>query len=241
MVRARERKFTVRRAFCSSRSCCIRRTMPARMPPRPDQPSPPPQTPSRFPGAARASVSTQLALRPLRAGDFAEARRVADAWFGRPVGLTMHRLFFDQLGPSGLRAAAADDPDRMLGVLLGFASLAEPELAYIHFVHGGSGGPRHGRRAGALSRVRAADARRRLPRGCARWRPRPTGARCAFTSRSGSPGRSRRSTSGRARIASCSSGRCRWSRPASGHRSWCVRAQVCAPVAVGGEPVDGCR
>jgi ribosomal protein S18 acetylase RimI-like enzyme len=79
-------------------------------------------------------MNTDLALRPLRAEDFAEARRVADAWFGRPVGLTMHRLFFDQLGPSGLRAAAAADPDRMLGVLLGFASLAEPELAYIHFV-----------------------------------------------------------------------------------------------------------
>ncbi len=73
-------------------------------------------------------------LRPLGATDFAEARAVADAWFGRPVGLTMHRLFFDQLGPTGLRAAAVEHPDRMLGVLLGFASLSEPDLAYIHFV-----------------------------------------------------------------------------------------------------------
>ena len=79
-------------------------------------------------------MSGGLVLRPLGAADFTEARAVADAWFGRPVGLTMHRLFFDQLGPSGLRAAAVEDPDRMLGVLLGFASLAEPELAYIHFV-----------------------------------------------------------------------------------------------------------
>lgn len=75
-----------------------------------------------------------LVLRSLTAADFVEARRVADAWFGHPVGLTMHRLFFDQLGPSGLRAADFGDPGRMLGVLLGFASLAEPELAYIHFV-----------------------------------------------------------------------------------------------------------
>jgi ribosomal protein S18 acetylase RimI-like enzyme len=79
-------------------------------------------------------VSNGLVLRPLGGADFAEARAVADAWFGRPVGLTMHRLFFDQLGPSGLRAAAAENPNRMLGVLLGFASLAEPDLAYIHFV-----------------------------------------------------------------------------------------------------------
>ena len=79
-------------------------------------------------------MSAALDVRPLTAADFAEARAVADAWFGRPVGLTMHRLFFDQLGPSGLRAADPADPTRMLGVLLGFRSLAEPELAYIHFV-----------------------------------------------------------------------------------------------------------
>lgn len=84
--------------------------------------------------ACGGAVTSGLVLRPLRAADFAEARAVADAWFGRPVGLTMHRLFFDQLGPSGLRAAAHATPDRMLGVLLGFASQAEPELAYIHFV-----------------------------------------------------------------------------------------------------------
>lgn len=79
-------------------------------------------------------MSGALVLRPLGAADFAEARAVADDWFGRPVGLTMHRLFFDQLGPTGLRAAPVTDPERMLGVLLGFASLAEPDLAYIHFV-----------------------------------------------------------------------------------------------------------
>lgn len=79
-------------------------------------------------------MSGGLVLRSLTADDFARARAVADAWFGHPVGLTMHRLFFDQLGPSGLHAAPAADPDRMLGVLLGFASLAEPDLAYIHFV-----------------------------------------------------------------------------------------------------------
>ena len=79
-------------------------------------------------------MTARLVVRSLTSADFAEARAVADAWFERPVGLTMHRLFFDQLGPSGLRAAAAGDPGRMLGVLLGFASQADPDLAYIHFV-----------------------------------------------------------------------------------------------------------
>lgn len=58
---------------------------------------------------------------------------MADEWFGHPVGLTMHRLFFDQLGSSGVRAAPVGDPARMVGVLLGLRSENEPDLAYIHF------------------------------------------------------------------------------------------------------------
>lgn len=72
-------------------------------------------------------------LRPLTGDDFAAARAVADDWFGHPVGLTMHRLFFQQLGPSGVHAATAEDPGRMAGVLLGLRSELEPDLAYIHF------------------------------------------------------------------------------------------------------------
>ena len=78
-------------------------------------------------------MSRQLELRPLRGADFDDARAVADSWFGHPVGLTMHRLFFEQLGPCGVRAAPADEPDRMVGVLLGLRSEAEPDLAYVHF------------------------------------------------------------------------------------------------------------
>lgn len=69
-------------------------------------------------------------LRPLVAADYEDARAVADAWFGHPVGLTMHRLFFDQLGPSGVWVG---EGDRMAGVLLGLAGEAEPDLAYVHF------------------------------------------------------------------------------------------------------------
>jgi ribosomal protein S18 acetylase RimI-like enzyme len=78
-------------------------------------------------------VSTGLHIAPLTAEDFRRARAVADAWFGRPVGLVMHRLFFAELGPSGLSAAPAEDPGRLAGVLLGLRSEAEPDLAYIHF------------------------------------------------------------------------------------------------------------
>ena len=44
--------------------------------------------------------------RPLEAADFDAARAVADGWFGHPVGLTLHRLFFDQLGPHGVWTTA---------------------------------------------------------------------------------------------------------------------------------------
>lgn len=68
--------------------------------------------------------------RPLRAGDYLRARAVVDDWFGHPVGLVMHRLFFDQLGPSGVWLE--DERDRPVGFLLGLVSEAEPDLAYVH-------------------------------------------------------------------------------------------------------------
>ncbi len=78
-------------------------------------------------------MAADLILRPLTAADFDSARAVADDWFGHPVGLTMHRLFFDQLGPWGVHAAPTDDPERMVGCLLGLRSQAEVDLAYVHF------------------------------------------------------------------------------------------------------------
>jgi len=55
---------------------------------------------------------------------------VVDEWFGHPVGLVMHRLFFDQLGPSGVWLE--DTGGRPAGFLLGLVSEAEPDLAYVH-------------------------------------------------------------------------------------------------------------
>jgi ribosomal protein S18 acetylase RimI-like enzyme len=68
--------------------------------------------------------------RPLRAGDYPRARAVVDEWFGHPVGLVMHRLFFDQLGPSGVWLERDDGAPA--GFLLGLVSEAEPDLAYVH-------------------------------------------------------------------------------------------------------------
>ncbi len=68
--------------------------------------------------------------RALRPDDFAAARAVADDWFGHPVGLTLHRLFFDQLGPHGVWIARADGAPAAF--LLGLASVSEPDLAYVH-------------------------------------------------------------------------------------------------------------
>src|SRR5690606_7265075 len=71
-----------------------------------------------------------LRARPLRGADFPRARAVVDDWFGHPVGLVMHRLFFEQLGPSGVWAEDADGAPA--GFLLGLVSEADPELAYVH-------------------------------------------------------------------------------------------------------------
>jgi ribosomal protein S18 acetylase RimI-like enzyme len=77
-----------------------------------------------------ATAAHERVVRALRANDFQAARAVADRWMGRPVGLVMHRLFFDQLGPSGVWIEAGGAP---IGFLLGLASESEEDLAYIHF------------------------------------------------------------------------------------------------------------
>jgi ribosomal protein S18 acetylase RimI-like enzyme len=66
----------------------------------------------------------------LRGDDYERAREVVEGWFGHPVGLVMHRLFFDQLGPWGVWLE--DRERRPAGFLLGLVSVAEPDLAYVH-------------------------------------------------------------------------------------------------------------
>lgn len=85
------------------------------------------------PTGGTSATPGELTLRPLTGADFGPARAVADDWFGHPVGLTMHRLFFEQLGTSGVHAAPAGEPRRMVGVLLGLRSEIDADLAYVHF------------------------------------------------------------------------------------------------------------
>lgn len=75
-------------------------------------------------------MAATLTCRALRGSDFPRAREVVDGWFGHPVGLVMHRLFFEQLGPSGVWLA--EDDGTPVGFLLGLVSEADPELAYVH-------------------------------------------------------------------------------------------------------------
>ena len=85
----------------------------------------------RAPSGWHVSADTDLLPpRPVTGDDFVAARAVADAWFGHPVGLTLHRLFFDQLGPGGVWIARADGSPA--GFLLGMVSMSEPDLAYVH-------------------------------------------------------------------------------------------------------------
>lgn len=102
--------------------------------------------------------------RTIEAGDYARARAVVDGWFGHPVGLTMHRLFFDQLGPSGSWIEGAGG--RPAGFLLGLVSEAEPDLAYVH-MHAVDPGWRG---AGVGERLYGAFAARAQARGCRRIR-----------------------------------------------------------------------
>lgn len=76
---------------------------------------------------------TLPALRPPRAltgADHARAAAVVEEWFGHPVGLVMHRLFFEQLGPMGVWLE--DEADAPAGFLLGLVSDADPDEAYVH-------------------------------------------------------------------------------------------------------------
>jgi ribosomal protein S18 acetylase RimI-like enzyme len=116
------------------------------------------------PGAAATSVPGLRAPRALRAEDFMAARAVADAWFGHPVGLTLHRLFFDQLGPHGVWIGRADDAPA--GFLLGLVSASEPDLAYVH-LHAVDPALR-GRGVGAA--LYRAFGERAMGRGCTRIR-----------------------------------------------------------------------
>ena len=122
--------------------------------------------------AGRAGARGTSSRAPCAGSDYARARDVVDAWFGHPVGLVMHRLFFEQLGPSGVWLE--DEDGEPAGFLLGPGERGRP----------GAGLRAHARRrsraGGGAGWARActedfARAPTRAGAGaCARWR-RPTG------------------------------------------------------------------
>jgi L-amino acid N-acyltransferase YncA len=76
----------------------------------------------------------------------------------------MHRLFFDQLGPSGVWLEDGDGAP--VGFLLGLISEAEPDLAYVH-MHVVAPGWRG---TGAGARLYREFSARAAARGCRRVR-----------------------------------------------------------------------
>lgn len=73
-----------------------------------------------------------LAIRPLRAEDYAAVNAVVDDWWGgRPMRAMLPRLFFEHFGSSSF---AIDGPEGIEAFLIGFVSQSDPAVAYIHFI-----------------------------------------------------------------------------------------------------------
>jgi ribosomal protein S18 acetylase RimI-like enzyme len=69
--------------------------------------------------------------RPARPGDYDAIAAVIDAWWGRPVLVSLPRLFLDHFHDTSL---VIDGPGGLVAFLIGILPPAEPERAYIHFV-----------------------------------------------------------------------------------------------------------
>lgn len=77
-------------------------------------------------------AGTHLAIRPLRAHDYAAVSTVVDDWWGgRSMRHMLPRLFFEHFGSSSF---AIDGPGGIKAFLIGFVSQSDPAVAYIHFV-----------------------------------------------------------------------------------------------------------
>ena len=75
--------------------------------------------------------AARVQVRPARPEDYGPIVAVVDAWWGRPVAAGLPRLFLDHFFSTSL---VAEEQGALVGFLVGFASPARPEEAYIHFV-----------------------------------------------------------------------------------------------------------
>jgi GNAT superfamily N-acetyltransferase len=74
---------------------------------------------------------TDVSIRQLHRDDFEPIVAVADDWWGRPVRPLFHRLFFDHFSSTSF---VAEQQGRLVGVLIGFLSPSQAEVAYCHLI-----------------------------------------------------------------------------------------------------------
>jgi len=77
-----------------------------------------------------------VTVRSASPGDYDAIIAVVDQWWGRPMTGALQRLFLDHFWPTSLIAETRTDDGRavLAGFLVGFASQADAQTAYIHFV-----------------------------------------------------------------------------------------------------------
>jgi len=77
-------------------------------------------------------VTSDISLRAARAADYDPIIALVDEWWGRPIQRALPRLFLDHFHNTSLIAERPGG--ELAGFLIGFASPAQQDRAYIQFV-----------------------------------------------------------------------------------------------------------
>jgi predicted GNAT superfamily acetyltransferase len=77
-------------------------------------------------------MTSEISLRTARAADYDPIIAVVDEWWGRPIQRALPRLFLDHFHNTSLIAERPGG--ELAGFLVGFASPAQQDRAYIQFV-----------------------------------------------------------------------------------------------------------
>jgi ribosomal protein S18 acetylase RimI-like enzyme len=77
-----------------------------------------------------------ITLRTATAADYDQIIAVVDAWWGRPIGHALARVFLDHFYATSTIAEipSQGNSGELAGFLIGFLSPSRPDAAYIHFV-----------------------------------------------------------------------------------------------------------
>ena len=68
-----------------------------------------------------------MIVRALAPADFQPALRLVDEWLGETVYESVHPVFFHHFG-----GYAVEEDDELIGLLIGFRSFTDRDVAYIH-------------------------------------------------------------------------------------------------------------